>query len=79
MPRVKSSVIAAIHYNPKTQVLEVQFNAGRTYDYLHVPPEIYHALLTADSIGTYFNEVIRPKYRAVLVKDQDGWVAGRWR
>jgi hypothetical protein len=74
MPRVKSSVIAAIDYNPKTQVLEIDFHAGRTYDYLNVPPEIHQSLLTADSIGKYFNEVIRPNYRAILVRNQDGWV-----
>ena len=74
MPRVKSSVIAAIDYNPRTQVLEIQFHAGRTYEYLDVPPEICQSLLTADSIGKYFTENIRPNYEAILVKDQDGWV-----
>ncbi len=69
MPRVKSSVIAAIEYNPTTQVLEIHFHAGRTYDYLNVPAEIYQSLLTADSVGKYFNENIRPHYRAVLVRD----------
>lgn len=49
--RVKSSVIAAVEYNPNTQVLEIQFHAGRTYDYLKVPREIYQSLLTAESVG----------------------------
>jgi hypothetical protein len=72
--RVKSSVIAAVAYNPRTKVLEVEFHAGRTYDYLAVPRRIYESLLTADSIGKYFNETIRPNYKAILVRDAQGYV-----
>jgi hypothetical protein len=62
---VDSSVIALVAYDETNEVLEVRFRNGRTYRYFQVPPAEHAALLDADSIGRYFNEVIKPKYRAV--------------
>jgi hypothetical protein len=59
---VDSSVIAMVAYDESNEVLEVRFRNGRTYRYFRVPPEEHEALLAADSIGRYFNEVIKPKY-----------------
>ena len=75
--RVKSSVIAALAYNSKTRVLEVEFHGGRVYDYLDVPKDIYRDLLAVESIGKYFNESVRPHYRGVLVRDEYGYVSRR--
>jgi len=72
--RVKSSVIAALTHNPRTEVLEVEFHGGKTYDYLGVPRHVYESLLSSDSIGKYFNDVIKPAYRAVLIRDPSGYV-----
>jgi hypothetical protein len=51
---VESSFITAIGYNAETQVLEVEFKAGRIYQYLDVPPETYAELMASESIGRGF-------------------------
>lgn len=62
---VASTVLAEVGYDRRRKVLEVQFRTGRVYHYLAVPPAAHTALLAADSIGRYFNEEIKPRYRAV--------------
>jgi hypothetical protein len=62
--RVASSVIAAVAYDEDNEVLEVRFHNGRVYRYFQVPREEHDALFAADSIGRYFNEVIKPKHHA---------------
>ena len=61
--RVQSSVLRAITYDDDTRTLEVHFHSGRVYDYFDVPLETYEALLTAPSIGTYFNQMIKPQFQ----------------
>lgn len=69
--RVKSSVIAAVTYDERQHVLQVEFHTGRIYDYLDVPRRVYTALMSAESVGQYFNQVIRTQYRSVLVRHPD--------
>ena len=57
-----SSVIASVGYSPDDRILEVEFQTGRVYHYLGVPPEQHSRLLSADSAGKYFNRVIRDHY-----------------
>jgi hypothetical protein len=56
---VVSSSLAAIGYNATARLLEVQFRNGRVYEYLQVDAQAHHALVTAESIGTYFNQHVR--------------------
>jgi KTSC domain len=60
---VDSSVIAEIGYDPETRILEVRFHGGRVYHYFGVPRAEHAALMSADSIGGYFNRTIFPRYR----------------
>lgn len=62
---VASTVLAEVGYDPHRKVLEVQFRTGRVYHYHGVPSSAVQALLSSDSIGTYFNEEIKARYRAV--------------
>ncbi|MEW6214855.1 MAG: KTSC domain-containing protein [Nitrospirota bacterium] len=55
---VESSMIQAVGYNPKTRILEVVFNSGRTYRYEDVPLEVYKELMAADSKGRYMRSEI---------------------
>jgi KTSC domain len=64
--RVKSSVILAMGYDAKSRVLEVEFHSGRIYHYLDVSRRDYDAMRGSDSVGKYFNQVIKTKYRGVL-------------
>jgi hypothetical protein len=66
--RVDSSAIAAIGYDDRLNVLEVEFTTGRIYDYFLVPPSVHDALIHADSIGQYFNQTVKPNYRGILVR-----------
>ena len=68
LKHVESSVIRSIGYDPVTAVLHVEFRSGRAYRYLNVPSEQHAALMAAESIGRYFNQEIRPRYRNVKVK-----------
>ena len=59
---VESSMIRAVGYEPKTKILEVVFNSGRTYCYEGVPPKIYKELMAADSKGQYMRSEIIDVY-----------------
>ena len=63
--RVDSSVLLSVGYDRQAGLLKVRFRNGRTYYYLGVPDTVHRELLSAESIGKYLNEVIKPNYRAV--------------
>ncbi|HYH06157.1 MAG TPA: KTSC domain-containing protein [Thermoanaerobaculia bacterium] len=66
--RVSSSVVVAVGYDAPRRILEVTFRNGRTYYYVNVPPAVYRSFMSAESIGTFLNEVIKPKYRAFRMR-----------
>ena len=59
---VESSMIQAVGYDPKSRILEVVFNSGRTYCYEGVPPKVYKGLMAADSKGQYMRAEIIDMY-----------------
>ncbi|HEY9045264.1 MAG TPA: KTSC domain-containing protein [Ohtaekwangia sp.] len=59
---VTSSGLASIGYDEDHAILEVEFTSGEVYQYLDVPLEVYEALMSAESHGTYFSKHIRPLY-----------------
>jgi hypothetical protein len=63
-----SSVIADIKYIPRTGTLRITFVSGVIYDYKNVPEEIYHALKTSYSKGSYLNRSIKKQYAFERVK-----------
>ena len=65
---VDSSVLRSVGYDERRQLLKVRFRNGRTYFYVAVPAHVHRALLSAESMGKYLNEVIKPNYRAVRVR-----------
>ncbi|HEY3052318.1 MAG TPA: KTSC domain-containing protein [Thermoanaerobaculia bacterium] len=60
--RVSSSAIAALAYDRRRNLLEVEFRTGRVYQYFMVPNSAYETLRSAESMGVYFNREIRPRY-----------------
>lgn len=58
---VSSRSLRELGYDPDTQALEVQFHNGSLYRYEQVPPEVVQALLQADSLGRYFNQVFKAR------------------
>ena len=67
---VTSSNLASIGYDPRVQILQVEFNNGRVYNYFRVPPEKFDAIMAADSCGKYLNTEIKPNH-AVEEIDQN--------
>lgn len=59
-----SSNIAAVGYDPHTNMLSVQFHSGATHTYANVPKRHYDKLLKAKSAGGYFHAHIRNVYEA---------------
>ena len=64
---VESSAIESVGYDARTRTLEVEFVGGGVYRYLGVPPREHETLLRAESLGTYVNKRIKPRYRFVRV------------
>lgn len=59
---VHSSSVAAIGYDARRKILEVEFReSGEVYRYFDVPAEEYKAFLAADSKGTYLNQQFKPR------------------
>jgi lysyl-tRNA synthetase class 2 len=59
---VTSSVIASVGYDPATATLEIELLDGAVYRYFAVPQRQVDELLTAQSIGRFYNQVIKPRY-----------------
>jgi hypothetical protein len=59
---VNSSSIRAVGYDGHT--LSVQFHTSNTvYDHHGVPYSVYAGFMNASSMGAYYNQHIRGKYR----------------
>lgn len=57
-----SSFIKNLSWDSDSESLFVAFNSGTTWVYHGVPESVYHDLLKASSIGSYFNKMIRDNY-----------------
>lgn len=55
-----SSAIRAVGYDGHT--LRIQFHSGRVYDHHGVPYSVYYGLMSASSMGAYYNRYIRERY-----------------
>jgi hypothetical protein len=61
---VTSSNIESVGYDPATMTLEVKFiKSGALYQFFDVPEQEHYNLIHAGSVGTYFYENIKDKYR----------------
>lgn len=67
MKVVNSKNIHSIHYDPKTEILEVTFHhgGGTTYHYHGVTENLYKDFENAESHGKFFNQHINHKHRSV--------------
>ena len=59
---VRSTNVASVGYDPKSEVLEIAFKSGGVYQYSGVPVERYQSLMKASAIGSYFIREIKPWY-----------------
>ena len=63
MTYVDSANIEAIGYDDDTQELHVQFLSGGYYIYHNVPRQIFDALMSAPSKGSFLNREIKSAYQ----------------
>ncbi|RDZ61344.1 MULTISPECIES: KTSC domain-containing protein [Haloferax] len=65
---VSSSNLSSVGYDESTQLLEIEFNGGRVYQYFNVPQGIHQELMSASSHGKYFHRNIKDNYSYDQVK-----------
>jgi lysyl-tRNA synthetase class 2 len=68
MPKVSSSAIRRIDYEPGLRKLLVIFQETGAYTYFDVPRPVYEEFLDAPSKGQFFNEKIRDRYPTERVR-----------
>ena len=57
---MSSTVISAMHYDPRARILTLAYRHRRgTYRYFDVPQEEYAALCAAPSKSTYLNTIFK--------------------
>ena len=62
--RISSSKIRAVGYEPKGEVLEIEFNDGRVVAYSGVSPEVHRRFMSAPSPVSFFEDKIDESYPA---------------
>ena len=72
--RVESSAIEAVGYDGQRRWLEVRWKSQqRVYRYHRVPAEVYAELLAAESVGTYVNQQVKPRYWYEVVEPEGSY------
>ena len=62
--RISSSKIRGVGYDPRAQVLEIEFNDGRVMAYSGVSPEVHRRLMAAPSPVSFYEDKIADDYPA---------------
>jgi hypothetical protein len=62
--RISSSKIRAVGYDPRGEVLEVEFSDGRVVAYSGVSPEVHRRFMNAPSPVSFFDDKIADEYSA---------------
>lgn len=70
MHPVVSSSILLIGYDVPARTLYISFTSHRTYAYADVPIEMYRALMAAPSVGKFFSQFIKDKYKTTEMETQ---------
>ena len=66
--RINSSRIRAVGYDPKSQMLEVEFSDGKLIRYRGVSPEVHRQLMAAPSATSFFEDKIDESYASSRIK-----------
>jgi KTSC domain-containing protein len=59
---VSSSNLVSVGYEPESETLEVEFKNTGVYQYFNVPTFMHERLMSADSVGKFFNSDIKYAY-----------------
>jgi KTSC domain len=66
--RINSSRIRAVGYDPKSQMLEVEFSDGRVLAYSGVSPEVHRQFMAAPSATSFFEDKIDENFSSRRLK-----------
>ena len=66
--RVNSSKIRSAGYDPKTQLLEIEFSDGKVVQYRGVSGEVYRQFTAAPSPVSFFEDKIDESYPSSRIK-----------
>jgi KTSC domain len=66
---VESTTLAMVAYDDARELLQLEFRSLAIYQYFGVPAAVHTALLRASSKGSYFNRVIRGRFRYSLASN----------
>lgn len=72
MQIVTSSNISEVGHDDKANIMLVRFKNGKYYQFDNVDRSVYDALITATSVGKFFNKNIRNNFlcKEVSIKDE---------
>jgi len=66
--RVNSSKIRAVGYDPKSQLLEVEFSDGKLIQYRGASPEVHRQFMAAPSPTSFFEDKIDESFPSNRLK-----------
>ena len=66
--RVNSSKIRAVGYDPKSQVLEIEFSDGKLIQYRGVSSEVHRQLMASPSATSFFEDKIDESFASSRIK-----------
>jgi hypothetical protein len=66
--RVNSSKIRGVGYDPKAQLLEIEFSDGKLIQYRGVSAEVYRQLMAAPSPTSFFEDKIDESFPSSRLK-----------
>jgi len=59
---VESSNLKSVGYDDNSAILEVEFHHGAVWQYSDVMESAYHEMMSASSLGKYFNANIKGQH-----------------
>jgi len=66
--RVNSSKIRAVGYEPKSQLLEVEFSDGKIVQYRGVSQEVHRQFMAAPSPTSFFEDKIDESFPSTRIR-----------
>jgi hypothetical protein len=61
---VKSCILRSVGYDAAQKNMEIEFCSGLVFQYAGVPAKVHADLMSSDSVGKYFSEKVRNRFRA---------------
>jgi hypothetical protein len=65
--RVQSSNLRSVLYDEVKKNLEIEFHSGIIHQYQNVPSKVYTDLMNASSVGIFYTEKIKNRFRSICI------------